>query len=189
MPARIVSVRPVYEGWATVSIATVEHDGETFERLMEDHGSGVCVLPVDRERKVAMLVGQFRAPVALTADATELLECPAGLVDGKEDPAQAIRRELAEETGLQLAEVHRVGTVWTMPGISTERMHLFFASYRVGDRKGKGGGHASEHEKITTVEVPLSNLAAMADDGRIADMKTLLLIQTLRLGEPGLFGA
>lgn len=187
MPAKIVNVRAVYEGWATISIATVEREGQSFERLMEDHGPGVCVLPVDRERKLATLVRQFRAPVAVTGNETELLECPAGLVDTDEDPSRAILRELMEETGLELSEVQRVTSVWTMPGISTERMHLFFAFYRAEDRKGKGGGHASEHENITAEELPLSQLAAMADDGRIADMKTLLLIQTLRLREPELF--
>lgn len=181
-------MRQVYKGWATISIATVERDGQSFERLMEDHGPGVCVLPIDRERRVAMLVRQFRAPVAVTGGSTDLLEGPAGLAD-KEDAEQAIRREAMEETGLQLAEVEHVATVWTMPGISTERMHLFFGSYSANDRKDEGGGHASEHENIIIEEVALARLAAMADDGRIADMKTLLLIQTLRLREPGLFGA
>ena len=140
MPAKIVDVRPVYRGWATVSIATVEVEGQTFERLMEDHGPGVCVLLVDRERKVAMLVRQFRAPVAVTSGDFELLECPAGLVED-EDPEHAIRREAMEETGLQLADAQRVAGVWTMPGISTGRMHLFLAFYGAGDRKGRGGGH------------------------------------------------
>jgi nudix-type nucleoside diphosphatase (YffH/AdpP family) len=189
MPARIVNVRPVYQGWATISIATVERDGQTFERLMEDHGPGVCVLPIDRERKVASLVRQFRAPVAVTSGRVDLAECPAGLVDNEEQAEHAIRREAMEETGLQLGGVEHVATVWTMPGISTERMHLFLASYRAEDRRGKGGGHASEHENITIEEVPLAALAAMADGGQVPDMKTLLLIQTLRLREPGLFGA
>jgi hypothetical protein len=79
--------------------------------------------------------------------------------------------------------------VWTMPGVSTESMHLFLATYGAKDRKGKGGGQASEHESIVIEEVPLAALAVMADGGQIADMKTLLLIQTLRLREPGLFGA
>jgi nudix-type nucleoside diphosphatase (YffH/AdpP family) len=186
MPPRIVRVRPVYEGWATISLATVERDGQTFERLMEDHGSGVCVLPVDRERRVATLVRQFRAPVSVTSGDIELLECPAGLAKN-EDPEHAIRREAMEETGLQLGNVEHVTTVWTMPGISTERMHLFLGAYSAGDRKGRGGGEASEHENIVVEEVPLAKLAAMAGDGRIADMKTLLLIQTLRLREPQLF--
>ena len=189
MDAKILAVRPVYEGWATISITTVGREGQTFERLMEDHGPGVCVLPVDRERRVATLVRQFRAPVAVTNGESELLECPAGLVDDKEEPAQAIRRELMEETGLQPAEVRHLASVWTMPGISTERMHLFLAIYRAEDRKGRGGGHASEHENIASEEVPLAELAAMADGDQIVDMKTLLLIQTLRLREPELFGA
>jgi nudix-type nucleoside diphosphatase (YffH/AdpP family) len=155
---------------------------------MEDHGPGVCVLPVDRERKVATLVRQFRAPVAVTSGETELLECPAGLIDS-EEPATAVRRELMEETGLHVAEVQHVGSVWTMPGISTEKMHLFIAFYSTQDRKGKGGGEASEHENITIEEVPLAELAAMAGDGRITEMKTLVLIQTLRLRTPQLFGA
>ena len=156
---------------------------------MEDHGAAVCVLPVDRERKIATLVRQFRAPVTVTSGTTDLIECVAGLVDDNEEPEHAIRRETMEETGLQLADVEPVATVWTMPGISTERMHLFLATYRAEDSKGTGGGHASEHENITIEEVPLADLAAMADGGGIADMKTLLLIQTLRLREPELFGA
>lgn len=188
MPPRIVNVRPVYEGWATISIATAEHEGQRFERLMEDHGAGVCVLPVDRARKVAMLVRQFRAPVAVTSGETELLECPAGLVDNGEEAEQAIRRELMEETGLGPAEVRHVGSVWTMPGISTERMHLFLAYYSEKDRKGKGGGHASEHESIIIEEIALDELGLMADDGRIADMKTLLLIQILRVRQANLPG-
>ena len=187
MAPRIVDVRPVYKGWATISIATIERDSQTFERLMEDHGPGVCALPVDRDRKVAMLVRQFRAPVAVTGGEAELLECPAGLVDGREAPELAIQRELMEETGLHITDPQRVGAVWTMPGISTERMHLFLAFYGATDRQGTGGGHAAEHENITSEEVPLAKLAAMADDGGIADMKTLLLIQTLRLTEPDLF--
>ena len=154
---------------------------------MEDHGCSVCVLPFDRQRKVATLVRQFRAPVCITSGKTDLLECPAGLADNQ--PAdEAVRRESLEETGLQLKEVQHIATVWTMPGVSAEIMHLFFASYNTGDRRGTGGGEASEHENIVIEEVSLSQLAAMADDGRIEDMKTLLLIQTLRLREPGLFG-
>jgi hypothetical protein len=74
-----------------------------------------------------------------------------------------------------------------MPGISTERMHLFLANYRSGDARSKGGCKPSEHENISIEEMPLRELAIMADAGRIEDMKTLLLVQTLRLREPHLF--
>ena len=187
MPPRILSVRTAYKGWATISLAMIEgENGDTYERLIEDHGRSVCVLPFDRQRRVATLVRQFRAPVCLSSGKTDLLECPAGLADNQ--PAdEAIRRESLEETGLHLNDVQLVATVWTMPGVSTERMHLFLAAYSTGDRRGTGGGEASEHENIMMEEVSLSQLAAMADNGRIEDMKTFLLIQTLRLRTPELF--
>jgi nudix-type nucleoside diphosphatase (YffH/AdpP family) len=184
---KVLNVRPVYAGWAKVSIATVQGDsGGTFERLMEDHGPGVCVLPYDAERSVAMLVRQFRAPVFTTSGRTELLEAVAGLTDG-EPPEEAMLREAFEETGLRLGNLDHVATVWTMPGISTERMDLYLARYEATDRVGRGGGNAGEHENIIIDELALTALAAMADEGRIEDMKTLCLVQTLRLHKPELF--
>jgi nudix-type nucleoside diphosphatase (YffH/AdpP family) len=187
MSSRIVDVGVVYKGWATISIATVEmENGRRFERLMEDHGRGVCVLPYDPERKVAMLVRQFRAPVCATIARGDLQEVVAGLTDG-EAPDRAVRREAFEETGLHLHALDHVATVWTMPGISTEQMDMFLARYREFDRVGRGGGNASEHENITLEEIPLLALAAAADAGGIDDMKSFALVQTLRLREPNLF--
>lgn len=187
MAPKVLSIRPVYNGWAKISIATVQDDrGGTFERLMEDHGRGVCALPYDVGRKTAILVRQFRAPVFTTAGRTQLLETVAGLTDG-EPPENAMLREAFEETGLRLRTLDRVATVWTMPGISTERMDMFLARYEASDRTGRGGGNAGEHEEITIEELPLPQLAAMADVGQIEDMKTLCLVQTLRLRQPELF--
>jgi hypothetical protein len=92
-----------------------------------------------------------------------------------------------EEVGLTLAVLEPVAAVWTMPGISTELMHLFLASYGPGDRIGAGGGVAGQHEAITVAETALTELAAMADRGELTDLKTFTLVQTLRLRRPGLF--
>jgi nudix-type nucleoside diphosphatase (YffH/AdpP family) len=154
--------------------------------MMEDHGRGVCVLPYNPERKVAMLVRQFRAPVCATTGQTDLLEAVAGLAEG-EAPARAITREAFEEAGLHIRSLVHVATVWTMPGISTERMDMFLAVYRDADRVGRGGGKENEHENISIEEVDLAALAAAADAGLLEDMKTLTLVQTLRLREPDLF--
>ena len=72
-----------------------------------------------------------------------------------------------------------------MPGISTERMHLYLATYRDRVREGRGG--VDEDEDITAVEFGLNELARLADSGKLADIKTLVLVQTLRLRRPELF--
>jgi hypothetical protein len=75
-----------------------------------------------------------------------------------------------------------------MPGISTERMHFYLATY-AGDaaRPDTRGGLAAEHEDTDAIEFDLARLARMADANELADVKTLLLLQTLRLRQPHLF--
>lgn len=187
MTNTITGIRTIHDGWSQLLVATIRRpDGGTITREIEDHGTAVGVLPYDPERRVATLVRQFRAPAAHAAGADDVLEAPAGLIEG-EDPTACALRELEEETGIRPGRVEPLGTVWSMPGISTERMHLFLAPYAQADRVGPGGGLADEHEDIVLEEVALSELAAMADDGRLDDMKTLCLVQTLRLRHPELF--
>ena len=97
-------------------------------------------------------------------------------------------REAVEETGLGLSNLEPVATAWPSPGVSAERSSLFLAAYGASDRVAAGGGLASEHEAISVVELPLARLAEMADDGRLADLKTLTLVLALRLRRPELFG-
>jgi nudix-type nucleoside diphosphatase (YffH/AdpP family) len=189
MPYEMQPIQVAYEGWTRLLIATIRTpDGETLKREIEEHGDAMAVLPYDPERRVAMLVRQFRPPVFHASGNTETLEVPAGLLD-EDDPETCARREASEEVGLRLANLEPVTTAWSMPGISAERIHLFLAPYSVGDRTGAGGGAEGEHENITPAEIALHELAAMADSGHLTDMKTLALVQTLRLRHSYLFRA
>lgn len=187
MTPEILEKNTVHKGWAKYSVLTVRlPDGNIAQRELEEHGPAVTVLPYDPARKVATLVRQFRAPVLAAGGETSFLEAIAGLTDG-EDPQQAGKREALEETGLKLRALEPVAFLWTMPGLSTEQMHLFLAPYGEADKVGKGGGAKGEHENITVEELPLAQLAADLDSGRLTDMKTFVLLQTLRLRKPELF--
>ena len=188
MPIDIEKIETIHKGWSNYSIAHIRMPGgQRFTREIEDHGNAVAVLPYDPVRRQAILVRQFRAPVFLVAQEPDLLEVIAGILD-EPDAAEAARREAQEETGLALTELEPVGRLWSSPGICTERMDLFLAPYGRGHRTGQGGGLAHEHEDITIVELPLEELAAAADTGRLVDMKSFALVQTLRLRHPDLFG-
>ena len=186
---KIIRTETVFEGFSRLIIATIElPDGQTIRREIEDHGRAVCVLPYDPARRTAILVRQLRTPILYAGGDPMLLEAIAGLAEG-DDPAACARREAMEEAGLRLDKVELVTRGWSMPGISSERMDLFLAAYSQADRVAAGGGLAEEQEDIEVIEMPLAELEALADSGKLTDMKTLALTQTLRLRRPDLFSA
>jgi nudix-type nucleoside diphosphatase (YffH/AdpP family) len=154
--------------------------------MILDHGLSVAVLPYDPRRRVALLVTQPRAPLLYLDEEIELLEAIAGRA-GDEDPAAAARREAMEEAGLKPATLDEVANCWPSPGISTERVALYLSSYSEADRIGPGGGADGEHEEIAVKEMPLRVLGELAGSGKLADMKTLVLVQALQLRRPDLF--
>jgi nudix-type nucleoside diphosphatase (YffH/AdpP family) len=187
MAPRIGGVRLVHDGWARYLVAEVmQEDGTRITREMEDHGRAVAVLPYDPGRRVATLVSQFRAPVLYSGGPPSHVEVPAGLLD-EGAAADEARREALEETGLRLNQLDFIASAWTMPGISTERMDLFLASYGEADRVGAGGGLAAEGEAVAVHEIPLPELAAMCRRGVLTDMKTLTLLFALQVRRPDLF--
>lgn len=186
-PPRIENVEVAYKGWGRILKVRVALDnGSSVSREVEDHGDAAGVLAYDPDRRLALLARQLRAPMLLATGQPDLLEVVAGLLDD-DDPETCARREAEEEVGVRLGALEKVVVMQTMPGISTERIHLFLATYGAADRISAGGGLAGEGENISVEEHPLADLARMVDSGELGDAKTMLLVQTLRLRRPELF--
>ena len=185
--AKIADSTRIYTGWTSLDrIALVMPDGAVVERHIEDHGGAVALLPYDPDRRTALLVSMPRAPVVRIGD-PDLLEAIAGSLESDEDPEACACREALEEAGLDLDSLELVGRVWSMPGLSTERISLYLAPYSQASRIEAGGGAAGEHENIAVHEVPLAELWRSAAAGGLPDLKTLALLQALRIRSPALF--
>ncbi|MGY1773453.1 NUDIX domain-containing protein [Blastococcus sp. SYSU D00813] len=149
----------------------------TEQRETYDRGNGAALLPYDTARRTVLLTRQFRYPAYVNGHPDGMLvEAAAGLLDDQ-DPESAIRREAEEELGVVVGEVTRVFDVFTSPGSVTERLHCFAAPYTPADRVSAGGGVAEEGEDIEVLELDVDEALAMVDDGRIADAKTVVLLQ------------
>lgn len=184
---RIVNVRVIYQGWGRFLSARIRlGSGEHIDREIEDHGAAVAVLPYDPDRGVALLVRQLRPSALMASGVSSVLEVPAGRLDTS-DPRACAVREAYEEVGVRLRDLKAVSVNWAMPAISTEVIHLFLAAFNEADLIGAGGGLADEGEQIIVETVKLADLARMADAGELPDMKTHLLVLTLRHRRPDLF--
>ena len=184
---RVLGFRVVHEGWGRFLMVRLAVPGlGEIDREVEDHGVAVAVLPYDPVRRVALLVRQMRTPALFAAGLTSTLEVPAGRLEG-DDPAACAAREAYEEAGVVLGALDPVSVVWPMPAVSTETIHLFLAPFGEDAQTGTGGGLLEEGERVDIETVPLLELARMADAGSLADMKTLVLLLTLRHRHPRLF--
>lgn len=154
------------------------------QRETYDRGDGATILLYDTDRRTVLLARQFRFPAYVNGHPDGMLvEAAAGLLDG-DDPAGAIRREATEELGVQVGELQHVFGVWMSPGSVTERLHFYAAPYTPASRTTAGGGVADEGEDIETVELPFDEALARTVDGRIADAKTIMLLQWAALHGP-----
>jgi nudix-type nucleoside diphosphatase (YffH/AdpP family) len=176
-------------GWHVLRRTTFDYrrrDGrwETLRRETYDRGNGAVVLPYDTARGVVLLTRQFRYPAYVNGHPDGMLvEAAAGLLD-EDAPADAVRREAAEELGVALGPLTPVLDAYMSPGSVTERLHFYAAPYTPADRTSAGGGVAAEGEDIEVLEVPFTEALAMVRDGRIADGKTVLLLHWAALEGP-----
>jgi nudix-type nucleoside diphosphatase (YffH/AdpP family) len=185
----VTDVELLAAAWHVLRRTTLQRrrsDGQwvTEQRETYDRGNGATLLPYDVERRTVLLSRQFRYPVYVNGHPDGmLLETAAGLLDD-DSPEDAVRREVEEELGITVGEVEHVFDVFMSPGSVTERLHFYAAPYRPADRTGAGGGLEDEGEDIEVVELPFDEALAMVDDGRIADAKTIMLLQWAALRGP-----
>jgi nudix-type nucleoside diphosphatase (YffH/AdpP family) len=178
---RIKNVRLLSDNYGTLkttSFAWRRADGEwqTQERETYDRGGAATILPYNLAQRTVVLIKQFRYPAYVNGYDDLMIETIAGLLDG-EGPEVRIRAEAEEESGYRLHDVHKVFDAFMSPGALTEKIHFFVAEYEPHMRVGNGGGLADEGEEIEVLELPIDEALAMIADGRIADAKTMMLLQ------------
>ena len=178
--------RVIHAGrYLTFRVDTVaDPEGRPHTREIVAHPGAIVVVALDADE--VLLVRQFR-----TAAGAVLLELPAGTLDrgedgATEDPAQAARRELAEETGHRAATWRRLGSFWSAPGFTDERMHLYLAT---GLAAIDGYAGPEPDERLRLERMPWRDAVALAESGGIEDAKSLVgLFWLARLADRGELG-
>jgi len=176
-----LSTRRVYTGRVlNLDIDTVSFpNGSVGEIEIIRHSGASAVIPFlsdpHGDDPQILLLRQYR----YAAEAV-LYEVPAGKLDPGEEPEHCARRELLEETGCSASRIEHLYTMYTTPGFTDERIHIFMATGLV---QGKSEHEADEF--ITLETVTLSKALGLIQEGAIQDAKTalaLLYVSGFKLG-------
>lgn len=167
-----ISSSPVFEGRVvSLQIDTVElPNGSMATREVVKHPGAVAVLAVHDGK--LLLVDQYRQAMGRTE-----LEIPAGKLEKGEDPLDAAKRELEEETGYRCGRIRLLHSFYTSPGFCDEMIHLY-----VAEDLTAGQVAPDEDEFLDIYEVSLEEAQRLIAEGRIADAKTLLAVYLWQFG-------
>ncbi len=127
--------------------------------MLVQHAESVAIVAVEDD--LLLVVRQHRG--GANDQTTEL---PSGKIDVGEAPEEAVRRELAEECGLEAARWQRLGAFWAAPAYSTEFVHVYEAFELT---EAAPGAVLDPDEDIEAARIPLADaLPELSDAVSIA---------------------
>ena len=145
-------------------------DGSNAEMDIVRHPGASAIVPFmsdpEGENPQLLLLRQYRY-----AAGGYIYEVPAGRLDGDESPATCAVRELKEETGCTAERMEPLFTMFTTPGFTDEKIHVFMAT---GLTHGESAREADEFADV--VIMPLAEALELIRIGEIMDAKTALSI-------------
>lgn len=162
---RLMESRTVHQGSVVeVAVDRVElPNGHVLDLDMVRHPGASAIVPFVSATDI-LLVRQYR-----WAAGGFIYEVPAGKLDHRgEAPLACARRELLEEVGHHGGTFVPLGSIFTAPGFTDERIHLYMA-----EDLTPGQQALEEDEVIEVVRMPFAQALDWALQDRIGDAKTL----------------
>ena len=164
--------------WTIATRKSKEALEEQFFNGKEDKVDAVVILAYHKDEKKLVAIKQFRMPIN-----NYVYELPAGLIDNNDDIISTVKRELKEETGLDLEEVikDKIGQkLYLSPGMTDESVSLVYCtcSGKISDE------NLEDDEDIETILLSKEDAIKILNSGERCDIKFFMALQSfVQMGE------
>jgi ADP-ribose pyrophosphatase len=132
----------------------------TFEMIR--HPGASLIVPF-LDKNTVILLRQLRPVID-----SYIYELPAGTLDKGETPLACARREVVEETGYSAKRFTLLGTIYPVPGYSTEKIFIYKAEGLKLAARIPEADEVIEHKPFTR-----SQVRRLFKQGKIVDAKTI----------------
>lgn len=129
------------------------------------HPGASAIVPFISDEEV-LLIRQYRY-----AAGGYIYEVPAGKLDPGEAPEACAARELEEEAGQRAGRLEKLASIWTTPGFTDERIHLF-AAYDLEAVPQR----LESDEVIEIIRMQLRDALDLVWSGELSDAKSALAL-------------
>ena len=167
----VASERPFKGHVVTLRVDRIrDSGGREGSREVVEHPGAVAALVTDTDGRL-LLVEQWRQAMG-----RRMLEIPAGKYDVDGEPVEtALRRELAEELGVEGGRLRWLASFATTPGWSDEVCDLFLVEgvTQIAGQRPEGDW---EEQDLTVVEVDLDEALRRCTGDHLGDAKTLVAL-------------
>lgn len=143
-------------------------DGLKIIRDCVEPGNAVIIIAVNENDEV-FFIEQYRETIENVA-----LELPAGMIEEGEDPREAARRELEEETGIKAKSIEYLTSCFTSAGYTAEKIYIYLAR-----NLEYGKQHLDETEEILSIrKIHIDDCMKMILEDKMEHASVYIAIQT-----------
>jgi ADP-ribose pyrophosphatase YjhB (NUDIX family) len=134
----------------------------TYYHAQKSDAVMAIVVDGDKSDGYTYIVNQHRHPIGKT-----IWQFPIGGFDAStEDPVDAARKELREETGVVAGDMHFLGSFYADPGFTNQKLHVCATNNIVDivDQKLESSEHG-----LVSKKVRISSINALIESGEMGD--------------------
>lgn len=147
-------------------------DKDNLVAVTGEHGKADAVMMFCTYKNGdVVLIKQFRPAIN-----DYIYESPAGLIDENEDPIDAVKREVFEETGLQVIECYElIKPSYTSEGMSDENLSIWICEVD-GEPNTE---HKEENEDIEIVVIKSNDILKFLQNENVSIKTSMMLLMIL----------